>query len=282
MAGIRNRIGEVLVKAGVLDELQLRSAMARHDQWGGRLSRVVVDMGLADEEAVTEAICSGMNLPRTHLGNLTKDAAALTKVDADYATERSIFPVKLKDGGKTLVLAMADPTDLQCIDQVAAKARVRVQIGIAGDREIQNAIQRFYRGIDVSSGAHGESRNRRDIDPLIDGDFENDGKIVDMSGNTVMKSIKDIMGDEPLSAPPAAAAASAPEPQSAATRATADLLDEILGTRTADALTPEDLQRLEAIRVNQEKSSRILRALIQLCMDKGYVKQGELAAKMKG
>lgn len=289
MAGPRNQIAEILLKAGILDELQLRSALARHAQWGGRLTRVIVDMGLAREDAVTEALCRGFNLPRTHLGNLTRDGAALAKVDVAYAEERSLFPVQLRDGGKTLVLAMADPTDLQCIDQVAAKGRVRVQVMVAGDREIQNAIQRFYRGVQDSHSSRGESRDRRDIDPLVDDDdFENDGKIVDMSGNTVRKSIKDIMGDEPLSGPPPAPPVperrDPREGQSESLRATADLLDEILGTGAppVEEFTPEELARIDAIRVNHEKSSRILRALIELCIEKGYVRQGELAARMRG
>ncbi|HYO71337.1 MAG TPA: hypothetical protein VEU33_35190, partial [Archangium sp.] len=47
MAAPRNRIGEILVKARVIDEMQLRSALAQHDQWGGRLSRIITDMGIA-------------------------------------------------------------------------------------------------------------------------------------------------------------------------------------------------------------------------------------------
>ncbi|HEX8441219.1 MAG TPA: hypothetical protein VF697_39410, partial [Archangium sp.] len=60
MAAPRNRIGEVLVKARIIDEMQLRSALAQHDQWGGRLTRIISDMGIVTEDAMTQAISQGM------------------------------------------------------------------------------------------------------------------------------------------------------------------------------------------------------------------------------
>src|SRR4051812_37963226 len=104
----RNRIGELLVKARIIDELQLRSALARHDQWGGRLSRVITDMGIANEETVIKAIAQATGMPRLHLGNITRDPGALAKVDVTLAEQKGVFPVALKDSGKTLVLAMSD------------------------------------------------------------------------------------------------------------------------------------------------------------------------------
>jgi hypothetical protein len=62
-----------------------------------------------------------------------------------------------------------------------------------------------------------------------------------------------------------------------------DLLDEILagGSPALSGLTQEELQRLEAVRVNQEKSSKILRALLELLLEKGALAQKELAARIR-
>jgi hypothetical protein len=269
----RNRIGELLVKARVIDELQLRSALARHDQWGGRLSRVVTDMGLATEETVLNAIAQGTGTQRFHLGNLTRDAGALAKVDVTTCENKGIFPVGLKDNGKTLVLAMADPTDLNTVDQVAARARARVLVVVASDREIEHAILRHYRGQEpvMSTRYTGDAQERAEEEAL--GSGEDDFKVVDMSGKTVVKRIADI-------APPAPEEPTNPagSPVSAG-----DLLDEILagGSPAQGGLTPEEMQRLEAVRVNQEKSSKILRALLELLLEKGALAQKELAARIR-
>ncbi|NOK35188.1 general secretion pathway protein GspE, partial [Corallococcus exercitus] len=203
----RNRIADILVKARVIDELQLRSALASLDQWGGRVSRVVADLGLASEETITQAICQGLGMPRVQLGNLTKDAAALSRVDVGLAEQKGIFPVQLKDNGKTLVLAMSDPTDLATLDQVAARSRARVVPMVAGDREIEHAILRHYRGQEPVEKKRfkPDTNKQQDAGELPE---EEEFKVVDMSGKTVVKRISDIV--DPNAAPPPAAPAPAP------------------------------------------------------------------------
>ncbi|WP_257452284.1 GspE/PulE/PilB domain-containing protein [Archangium lipolyticum] len=274
MAAPRNRIGEILVKARVIDEMQLRSALAQHDQWGGRLSRIVTDMGLAAEDTLTEAIAQGLGVQRVQLGT-AKDPGALAKLDVTFAEQKGVFPVALRDNGKTLVLAMADPSDLQTIDQVAARSRTRVIPMVAGDREIENAIMRHYRNMEPSLTPTGMRRDKPSGD-------EDEFKIVDMSGKTVRKSLADIspkLAEE--NAQRQAAAAATPRPGGGASAA--DLLDEILSASPAPAevFSPEEMQRLQTVQVNQEKSSKILRALLELLLEKGAIQQRELAARMR-
>src|SRR5262245_53383484 len=111
----RSRVGDILLKAGVIDELQLRSARARHGQWGGRLGKVIADMGLADEDLIAGTVAGAMKLPRAQLG-AAREAAALAKLDAAFCEQHAVFPVQLTNNGKTLVLAMADPSDLEAMD----------------------------------------------------------------------------------------------------------------------------------------------------------------------
>ncbi|RKH42517.1 general secretion pathway protein GspE [Corallococcus sicarius] len=271
----RNRIADILIKARVIDELQLRSALASLDQWGGRVSRVVADLGLASEETITQAICQGLGMPRVQLGNLTKDVAALARVDVTLAEQKGVFPVQLKDNGKTLVLAMSDPTDLATLDQVAARSRARVVPMVAGDREIEHAILRNYRGQEPVE----KKRFKPDSKQQEAGEVpeEEDFKVVDMSGKTIVKRISDIV--DPNAKPPAQAPAAS---EAAAGSSASDILDEILaGGSPTSEWTEADLQRLQTVQQNQEKSSKILRALLELVFEKGAVQQRELAARMR-
>lgn len=284
MAAPRNRIGEILVKARVIDEMQLRSALAQHDQWGGRLSRIIADMGIAKEDTLTEAIAQGLGMQRVQLGT-AKDVGALAKLDVGLAEQKGVFPVSLRDNGKTLVLAMADPTDLQTIDQVAARSRTRVVPVVAGDREIQNAILRHYRNQDPSvthssHSAPSRSSSASGSSSSSSGD-EEEFKVVDMSGKTVVKAIADIA---PNMARENARQAAAPAPsRPGGTSSATDMLDEILSASPspAEVFSPEEMQRLQAVQANQEKSSKILRALLELLLEKGMVQQRELAARMR-
>lgn len=281
MAAPRNRIGEILVKARVIDEMQLRSALAQHDQWGGRLSRIISDMGLAPEDTLTQAIAQGLGVQRVSLSSINKDVGAMAKLEVGFAEQKGIFPVALRDNGKTLLLAMADPTDLQTIDQVAARSRTRVVPMVAGDQEIQNAILRHYRNQDPVAATHapGDVSTRRGA--TTPGET-NEFKIVDMSGKTVMKHIGDIAPRMAEENARQQAAAAAPRSGGGGGSA-ADLLDEILSgsPSPAEVFSPEEMQRLQAVQVNQEKSSKILRALLELLLEKRTIQQKELAARMR-
>ncbi|MCP3144237.1 GspE/PulE/PilB domain-containing protein [Pyxidicoccus xibeiensis] len=276
----RNRIGEILVKARVIDDLQLRSALASQDQWGGRLSRIVADLGLATDETIAEAICQGLGMQRVQLGNITRDAGALARVDVTLAEQKGIFPVGLKDNGKTLVLAMADPTDLSTLDQVAAKSRARVVVMVASEREIEHAILRHYRNQEpVSSTRFSGSPSQSSSGGEFDEQGEDEFKVVDMSGKTVVKRIADIV---PPGSPATAPAEKPGPPVPGAGASAGDILDEILAGGTPKSeWTEEDLQRLNTVQQNQEKSSKILRALLELLLEKGQLQQKELAARMR-
>lgn len=255
------RVGELLVRAKLIDELQLRSALAQHDVWGGRLANVVAEMGLATEESVVDTLARALKLQRVRLGNIQKDPSALGKLDAEFAERNGVFPIQLRDQGKVLLLAMADPTDLETVDEVSRRARTRVQIYIAGEREIRAAIGRHYRGIEVQQAPQRMPQTSASVEG------EEEFKLVDMSGNTVMRHISDIEPPQRDSAPP---------PTGRGRESAADILDDILGEGVHEQLSPEELQRLHTVRVNQEKSAKILRAVMELLVEKGYLSPDHL------
>jgi hypothetical protein len=232
MATRGSQVGDILVKAGLLDPLQLRSALAKHDQWGGRLAKLVVDLGFAPEDAVVDALAKELFLKRVQLGQVVKDPPALKKLDAHYCEERAVFPVGLKDNGKTLVLAMADPTDLQVVDEVAMKARARVLVMCAGEQEIQSAIARYYHQRQAEAPSATRRRfTQEEAIPEEAYSFE-----VERNG---------LHASSPDATPPDAA--------------------------PADGFGPDALSRMGAVRENQEKSARVLRALTELLEEKGLL-----------
>src|SRR5579863_9253599 len=95
MAG-RNRVAEILMQAGLIDELQLRSALGHLNQWGGRLGHALVEKQFTSEEAVVDALASALHAERMMLGSLARDAAALGKLDPEFCRERGVFPVHVR------------------------------------------------------------------------------------------------------------------------------------------------------------------------------------------
>lgn len=262
------------MKAGVIDAMQLRSALGTQDQWGGRLTRVLTDLGLADEDAMVNAISQALRTPSVKLGTLPKDPAALAKLDTAFCESAGVYPIALKDNGKTLLLAMTDPSDLTTLDEAGRRARARVIPHVVGEIDLWVATERHYKNREVSPQEVAARRKfvRREAPKPTTGPEE--FKITDMAGKTMMRNVSDLHAQ--LKAPPGQSAA----PVSGA----GDLLDDLLAGSPAKGptFTSEELQRVEAAQLNQEKSRKIVRAVAELLIEKRVMTQAELQTKLKG
>src|SRR3954463_11863901 len=143
---MRIRIGDLLVKAGVLTELQLRAALAEQQQWGGKLGDILVRMEFLTEEVLVRALSKQTGIPRADLsGELDRDALAL--VSADTAEEFGLVPLALKDHGRTLVVAMSDPLNISATDHLVSLTGGRkIETQLGGPSAIRNAISHWDRG----------------------------------------------------------------------------------------------------------------------------------------
>lgn len=232
------RVGDILVKAGLVDELQVRSAVARQAQWGGRLGRHVMDLGFAREDAVAGALAAALGLQRIDLDRFPRDAAALSRVDLQTAEEKGVYPYAYRENGKALWLAMADPTDLTTVDEIAARSGCRVRIAVAGEKEITTAIWRHYKNQEPPAEASKGGAAFVRENAL---DLEDDGPTPPL--------------ETPLSGytPPH-------------------------GTPIPTTAAGGDAEEIARLKQELEKTTTVLRALIDTVVGKGYVSPAELRA----
>ena len=244
------RLKDLLLKARVVDEFQMRAAMGHLEQWGGRLTGAIVDMGFVDDETMMNAVAKAMRLPTIHLGMVPKDGALLNRIDATFCEEHGIFPVSLKD--RVATIAMSDPTELDTVDTLQSMLGARVQIVVASENEVKAAIARHYRG---QAGAATRDKNRaRDahISATSGSVFE-----LDMTAPPTPGAAQEGLQQQWLKKPPSANT----------------MLDEFLdgpADEKPDGFSPEELKRIESARDNQVKAAAILTALQSLLHDKGY------------
>jgi hypothetical protein len=167
---MRIKIGDLLVRAGVITELQLKAALAEQQQWGGKLGDILVRMEFLTEEVLVRALSKQTGIARADLSG-EADKAALGVVSADTAEEFGLVPIGLKDQGRVLVVAMSDPLNISATDHlVSLTGGKKIETQLAGASSIRNAISRWYRG-----------------EELLRDEGEQSGmKIVNNAGNTVV------------------------------------------------------------------------------------------------
>jgi type IV pilus assembly protein PilB len=141
----RKRLGELLVEQGVIDEMQLCAALGHQRQWGGKLGQTLVDLHIASEPMVVSALSHKLRFDIANLDALKRGPQlqeALRLVPASLARRHLALPVAATT--TLLTVAMADPGNVVAIDELSFRSGRRVKPLIAGGREVERALQRFY------------------------------------------------------------------------------------------------------------------------------------------
>ncbi|PKN12032.1 MAG: hypothetical protein CVU69_08770 [Deltaproteobacteria bacterium HGW-Deltaproteobacteria-4] len=139
----KKKFGEILVDAGVINEIALRQALDRQQITGWRLGRVLETMGIIAEKDIAVA------LSKQYGFRSAKDFArhAFTKelldlIPVKLCKKAQIFP--LKRDGSSLHLAMVNPLDIPLIDEVSSATRLHIIPVVTTSTEIAAAIRRHY------------------------------------------------------------------------------------------------------------------------------------------
>jgi type IV pilus assembly protein PilB len=142
----QQRLGELLEKAGLVDEIQLRVALSFHSMWGVPLGQVVVDKGFCTAQQVLEVLASQLQLPVVDLDAQPMDEALMDVLPVETAEACRVVPLRLEGPrGSVLVVAAAAPAPLTAMDEVARVAgKARVSVLLATDAAISRAIDRLY------------------------------------------------------------------------------------------------------------------------------------------
>src|SRR5437763_8120852 len=106
----RQNLGEMLVAANLIDEVQMQIALAEQRQSGRRFGSTLVDLNFIDENVLAAFLSKQMDVPCISLLHIDIPKRVLRKVSREVALECRAIPVRFDDGNQ-LEVAMTDPTD---------------------------------------------------------------------------------------------------------------------------------------------------------------------------
>ena len=136
------RLGELLLKAGQITKEQLREALAKQKEEGGRLGSNLVKMGLIQEPELVEFLSMHFKVSAINLSRVEIDEAVVKIIPADVARKYTIMPVS-KAGAK-VTIAMLDPTNVFAMDDIKFMTGYNVEPVIASETAIRAAIEKYY------------------------------------------------------------------------------------------------------------------------------------------
>jgi type IV pilus assembly protein PilB len=139
----RKFLGEMLVDGGVITPSQLDEALAlQSKEKGGRLGRILVDIGYATEVQICEVVADQLQIPAADLAAVDIPNEILNLVSKELALKHVVLPWFTE--GRDLYLIMADPTNIAAADAIAFSTGLKVKSVIAPESEVLIALQRFY------------------------------------------------------------------------------------------------------------------------------------------
>jgi|GEM_PF-856807 len=144
---MRKRLGQILIEAGVIDALQLRSALAEAARWGKRVGEVLVARGHCTDQQILEAVAAQLKVGIAPLAETTTlPPAVLRLLPASFARDKQVLPLELDGRTSTLVVAVADPAAYELLDELRFRTGHEVRALAATPGDLADAIEHFYFG----------------------------------------------------------------------------------------------------------------------------------------
>lgn len=141
------RLGDLLVRDGLITREQLQQALAEQKGTGNRLGYTLVKLGFVEETEITKMLARQYRMPAVDLSRFEVDERIVKLVPADVAVRHTVLPLKRE--GRTLTVAMSDPTNGSVMDDLKFITRYDIFPVIAGEYTLRQAIERYYEQSDA-------------------------------------------------------------------------------------------------------------------------------------
>ncbi len=139
---MKDRIGEMLLRAGIIDEEKLERATDYQRNQGGKIYSALMKLDLVDEDDVVEFLSRQLGLPTVSLDEIDVDTDAVKLLAPEKAQKYMAIPYSQVNS--TLYVAMADPTDLNAIDDIKFMTNMSIEVSIATESQIKKSLDAFY------------------------------------------------------------------------------------------------------------------------------------------
>ena len=147
------KLGPALIDSGAVDSRTLERARRVASETGGRLDRVLTQLGLISERGLAEALAQLVAVPIVRPADYPDTALFVDRLKPKFLRKVHALPIVESEG--RAVLAMADPLDVFTRNAVAAALGRPVAVAVAVPIELEAAFDRLYS--EPGNGVDGEA-----------------------------------------------------------------------------------------------------------------------------
>ena len=139
-----SRLGEILVANNLITREQLAKALEEQKQSGGqsRLGTILIKHNLISEQALTSFLSKQYGVPTVNLSDFEIDPTIIKIIQSDVIQKYQVIPINR--AGSTLIVAVADPSNLFAIEDIKFMTGYNVEMVVASESDIKKAIDKYY------------------------------------------------------------------------------------------------------------------------------------------
>ena len=148
MAATNNRLGELLVREKLISLQQLRAAQDEQKKGNSSLGAALAKMGFVSDRTITDFLSQQYRVAAIDLNEYEIDPEVIKLVSKEVCERHKVIPVSRT--GASLILAMADPSNLHAIDDIKFLTGFNVEPVVSSENVIQDAIDKYYAPPEIS------------------------------------------------------------------------------------------------------------------------------------
>jgi type IV pilus assembly protein PilB len=195
--GVSNRLGELLVREKLISLQQLRTAQEESKKSNNSLGYTLAKMGYISDQEITDFLSQQYRVQSINLEEYEIDEDVRKLVGQEVCERHKIIPVSRS--GSSLIVAMADPSNLHAIDDIKFLTGYNVEPVVASEAAILKTIERYYAAPDISYDQimegfdEGEIEVASEDDELNAGDLERaseDAPVIRLCNAILLNAIK--------------------------------------------------------------------------------------------
>ena len=202
----KKRLGDMLIDEGVISSEQLEQALAVQLKQHQRLGVILVDLGFTDEITIAKLLQQQLNLDYIQLSGIYIDPMIVGLVNEQILRKHIVIPFEFSENdSNTLRVAMADPLELNAIDDLTFITNYNIEAVIATPRDISATIDRYYGSAEAKAVADRYSKEKekqeKEDEEQPSSDSINSSPIVLLVRSTIEQAIRQRASDihiEPL------------------------------------------------------------------------------------
>jgi len=138
----QEKLGELLVREKLISLQELKKAQNEQGKGGGNLGFALARLGILSEKEITSFLSQQYRIPAIELNEYEIDEEVVKLISKDIALKHKVMPIARV--GSSIILAMADPSNLNGIDDVKFLTGYNVEPVVTSEAGLLAAVEQYY------------------------------------------------------------------------------------------------------------------------------------------